>query len=140
MYYLEDTCLTWNEHPSYIFLPALIGRAKTYVFKFTDCHNTSCSEVYTSPFWIIYAVTSRGLTKPAGYIFEARGEISLCTMKAISSCKRNNSKDYIAHLEKTKPWSANGLDLIRYEEAGEVITDLCTVMGVDVTVDLDTGD
>lgn len=136
LYTLEDVCLTWNNYPNYVFIPALVGPKKSFVFKFTNCHNTIPKLSYESNFWLIYAVVSKGLSKPAGYIFEAKGEVVIHTPKAISSCKSGNSKEYIASLEKNKPWSSNGLDLIKYEEAGEVITDLCTVMGVDVTIDL----
>ncbi len=135
-YTLEDVCLTWNEYPNFMFTDVLVGPEKSFVFKFSNCHNTQHKQVFESKFWDIHAIVSRGISKPAGLVMVAKGETVVCTEKAVSSCRSDNSKDYIESLEKTKPWSFNGLDLIRFEEAGEVITDLCTIMGVDVTVEL----
>lgn len=135
-YSLSDVCLTWNDYPNFIFTDVLVGPEKSFVFKFSNCHNTHCNQVFESKFWDIYEVVSKGISKPAGVVMVAKGERAFCTDKAASSCRADNSRNYIESLVKTKPWSFNGLDLIRYEEAGEVITDLCTIMGVDPTVDL----
>lgn len=135
-YSIDDVCLTWNDYPNFIFTDVLVGPDKSFVFKFSNCFNTKCEQVFESKFWDIYAVVSRGISKPAGLVMVAKGDRAFCTAKAASSCRADNSRNYIESLEKTKPWSFNGLDLIRYEEAGEVITDLCTIMGVDTTVDL----
>lgn len=135
-YSLSDVCLTWNDYPNFIFTDVLVGPEKSFVFKFSNCHNTHCNQVFESKFWDIYEVVSKGISKPAGVVMVAKGERAFCTDKAASSCRADNSRNYIESLVKTKPWSFNGLDLIRYEEAAEVITDLCTIMGVDPTVDL----
>ena len=135
-YSLSDVCLTWNDYPNFIFTDVLVGPEKSFVFKFSNCHNTHCNQVFESKFWDIYEVVSKGISKPAGIVMVAKGERAFCTDKAASSCRADNSRNYIESLVKTKPWSFNGLDLIRYEEAAEVITDLCTIMGVDPTVDL----
>lgn len=133
---LEDVSSTWNEYPSYTFLPVFCGPEKSYVFRFSKCFNALCERVYDSRFWSIYNVKAKGLTAVAGLVFQAKGDVVFYTEKAISSCSQGNSYDYIASKVKTNPWSFKGLDLIRYEEAGEVITDLCTVMGVDGTLEL----
>lgn len=135
-YSLSDVCLTWNDYPNFIFTDVLVGPEKSFVFKFSNCHNTHCNQVFESKFWDIYEVVSKGISKPAGIVMVAKGERAFCTDKAASSCRADNSRNYIESIVKTKPWSFNGLDLIRYEEAAEVITDLCTIMGVDPTVDL----
>lgn len=135
MFSLEDVLLVWNDHPNYIFSKALIGPRDTFVFKFSSCFHTKVLQLYESNFWTIHSVVSSGLSKPAGFIFNARGKVVRYTAKAISSCNEGNSKDFIESLTKTNPWSMRGLDLIKYEEAGEVITDLCAIMGVDVTID-----
>lgn len=132
---VDDVCLTWNEYPNYVFTGVLIGPDNSFVFKFTNCHNNTSKIVHESRFWDIYAITSKGISKPAGFVFVAKGAVVVCTEKAVASCNKDNSKAYIGSLERTNPWSFNGLDLIQYEGAGEVITDLCTIMGVDVTVD-----
>lgn len=135
-YSLDDICATWELYPIYMFIPALVGPPRSCVFKFYNCHNAEYKEVLSTPFWDIYKVTSKGLKKETGFIFNAKGEIFRFTNKSISSIRKDNSYDFIKLAERTIPWSSNGIDLIRYENYGEVITDLCTVMGVDVTVDL----
>lgn len=133
-YTMDDICLTWNEYPTYIFIPTLIGPPNSCVFKFSNCSDAVEENIFSSPFWDIHKVTSRGLTKEAGFIFLAKGSIFRLTDKSIASLNNSdNSKEVIAIMDRTKPWSSNGLDLIRYEYSGEVITDLCTIMGVDVT-------
>lgn len=136
-YTLKDTVATWETYPKYTFIPAFIGEPNSAVFKFSDVDNRVATKVYESPFWEIYAVTPKGMTKVAGFIFVSLGEVVRMTTKALASAKRGTSKDLVSCLVKDKAWSSNGLDLIRYENSGEVITDLCTVMGVDVTIDLE---
>ena len=135
-YTVDDVCLTWNDYPNFIFTDVLVGPENSFVFKFTNCYNNHAKRIFESNYWDIYTVVSRGISKPAGIIMTAKGERSFCTDKAAVSCRADNSKNFIESLEKTKTWSFNGLDLIRYEDAGEIITDLCTIMGVDVTVEV----
>ncbi|MDE7347152.1 MAG: hypothetical protein K2N48_10505 [Muribaculaceae bacterium] len=136
-YSLKDTVDTWETYPKYTFIPVFIGEPNSAVFKFSDVDNRTTSKVYDSPFWEIYAVTPKGMTKIAGFIFVGLGEVVRMTTKAVASAKRSVGKDLVSCTTKEKAWSSNGLDLIRYENIGEVITDLCTVMGVDVTINLE---
>lgn len=135
-YTLEDTCLTWNTYPSYLFTSDIVGPANTAIMKFSNCHNTVFKQEYQSRFWNIYSVTGKDLSKSAGFIFECLGEVFQVTTKCLSSANKGNSKDMIEIALRTREWSSKGIDLIRYENYGEVITDLCTVMGVDVTIDI----
>lgn len=131
---LRDLCLVWNEHPFYVFTKALLGPSNTFIYKFTNCSNPNYESVHESSFWTIYAVKPAGLTKPAGFIFIAKGPVIRCTKQAIVSCNEGNSKEDIEHLTKTKPWSMSNLDLIKYEQEAEVITSILSIMGVDITI------
>lgn len=134
---LEVILNTWDIYPSYSFIPAFLDSQNKVVFKFSELHNKDYKVGFQSPFWDIYNIMPKGINKVAGFVFVAKGKIHRFTTKAISSCKDKVSKDFVANTVKSKEWSSNGLDLIRYENAGEVITDLCTIMGVDVTLEVE---
>ena len=134
---LIDVSLTWNNYPKYIFHPVSLRNGENlFLFRFSNCYNTSYEPEHSTMFWDIFAIKAKGFSQPAGFVFHGKGEVVLFTEKAISSCRGDNSYDHIASAIRTKGWSARGIDLIRYDDAGEVITDLPTIMGIDVTVDL----
>lgn len=134
---IQEILDTWHLYPNYNFTRGFTGKPNLFVFKFSSSGSLTSKEVYSSAFWSIYEIYPEGFSKTVGFIFCAMNEVVRYTPKVIVSAKRGNDKPYIESLSKTKEWSSNGIDLIRYENAGELITDLLTVMGVDITVDLE---